>query len=47
MLFCSWQFLAFFLAVFSVYWLLPWHRARVLLLLATPLTGDILCASSL
>jgi alginate O-acetyltransferase complex protein AlgI len=34
MLFCSWQFLAFFLAVFSVYWLLPWHRARVLLLLA-------------
>ncbi len=34
MLFCSLPFLVFFLAVFAVYWLLPWHRGRVLLLLA-------------
>jgi alginate O-acetyltransferase complex protein AlgI len=34
MLFCSQEFLLFFLAVFSAYWALPWHRARVWLLLA-------------
>jgi hypothetical protein len=34
MLFCSPQFLLFFLAVFAAYCLLPWGRARVLLLLA-------------
>jgi alginate O-acetyltransferase complex protein AlgI len=34
MLFCSREFLVFFAAVFAVYWLLPWHRARVWLLLA-------------
>ncbi len=33
MLFCSQRFLLFFLAVFAAYWALPWHRARVLLLL--------------
>jgi alginate O-acetyltransferase complex protein AlgI len=33
-LFCSAQFLGFFLVVFITYWLLPWHRGRVLLLLA-------------
>ncbi len=34
MLFCSPQFCLFFLAVFFTYWLLPWHKARVYLLLA-------------
>jgi alginate O-acetyltransferase complex protein AlgI len=34
MLFCTSQFLYFFLAVFAVYWLLPWPRARVWLLVA-------------
>src|SRR5947209_3099151 len=34
MQFCSWSFLGFFLIVFAVYWLLPWQRPRVLLLLA-------------
>jgi alginate O-acetyltransferase complex protein AlgI len=34
MLFCSRPFLLFFLAVFVLYWALPWHRARVWLLLA-------------
>ena len=33
MLFCSQQFLLFFLAVFVVYWTTPWQRARVYLLL--------------
>src|SRR3954453_11200407 len=33
MLFCPQQFLLFFLAVFTVYWLLPWDRARIWLLL--------------
>jgi alginate O-acetyltransferase complex protein AlgI len=33
MLFCSWQFLIFFLIVFAAYWTLPWPRARVGLLL--------------
>jgi alginate O-acetyltransferase complex protein AlgI len=32
-LFCSQNFLLFFLAVFVVYWALPWQRARVWLLL--------------
>jgi alginate O-acetyltransferase complex protein AlgI len=32
-LFCSYQFLVFFTAVFTLYWLTPWHRARVWLLL--------------
>src|ERR671937_659266 len=34
MLFCSVQFLVFFVVVFIAYWMLPWHRARVWLLLA-------------
>jgi alginate O-acetyltransferase complex protein AlgI len=33
MMFCSQQFLYFFAAVFCVYWLLPWRRPRVWLLL--------------
>jgi alginate O-acetyltransferase complex protein AlgI len=33
MLFNSLEFLRFFLIVFVAYWLLPWHRARVWLLL--------------
>lgn len=33
MLFCSQNFLLFFVAVFIVYWALPWPRARVWLLL--------------
>jgi alginate O-acetyltransferase complex protein AlgI len=33
MLFCSQQFLFFFTIIFVVYWLLPWHRLRVWLLL--------------
>jgi alginate O-acetyltransferase complex protein AlgI len=36
MLFCTSQFLVFFLAVFVVYWSMPWPRARIgLLLLAS------------
>jgi alginate O-acetyltransferase complex protein AlgI len=31
--FCSQKFLIFFLIIFTVYWLLPWHRIRVWLLL--------------
>src|SRR4051794_19629084 len=34
MLFCTQQFLFFFLAVFTAYWTLPSHRLRVWLLLA-------------
>jgi alginate O-acetyltransferase complex protein AlgI len=34
MLFCTQQFLLFFLTVFAAYWALPWPRARVGLLLA-------------
>ncbi len=34
MLFCSQQFLVFYSAVFAVYWVLPWQRWRVWLLLA-------------
>ncbi len=34
MLFCSLSYLWFFAAIFSLYWLLPWPRARVWLLLA-------------
>jgi alginate O-acetyltransferase complex protein AlgI len=33
MLFVSQQFLGFFIAAFAVYWMLPWHRARMLWLL--------------
>ena len=33
MLFCSKEFAFFFLAVFALYWVLPWQRARVWLLL--------------
>jgi alginate O-acetyltransferase complex protein AlgI len=33
-LFCSQEFLVFFAAVFALYWAIPWHRARVWLLLA-------------
>src|SRR5690349_8435762 len=32
--FASLSFLAFFTVVFSVYWLMPWHRARMAWLLA-------------
>jgi alginate O-acetyltransferase complex protein AlgI len=34
MLFCSQQFLLFFLVVFVTYWAIPWQRVRVWLLLA-------------
>jgi alginate O-acetyltransferase complex protein AlgI len=34
MLFCTTSFLWFFLVVFSAYWVTPWARARVLILLA-------------
>jgi alginate O-acetyltransferase complex protein AlgI len=34
MLFCTQQFLVFFLIVFTVYWITPWPRVRVWLLLA-------------
>jgi alginate O-acetyltransferase complex protein AlgI len=34
MLFCSQQFLFFFLVVFAAYWTMPWPRGRVYLLLA-------------
>jgi alginate O-acetyltransferase complex protein AlgI len=33
MLFCSKEFVYFFLVIFVAYWALPWHRARVWLLL--------------
>jgi alginate O-acetyltransferase complex protein AlgI len=56
MLFCSPQFVVFFLVVFAVYWALPWHRGRVLLLLAASFyfyacwnrwLALLLCASTL
>jgi alginate O-acetyltransferase complex protein AlgI len=34
MLFCTWQFCVFFAVVFTLYWLTPWARPRVYLLLA-------------
>jgi alginate O-acetyltransferase complex protein AlgI len=34
MLFCSLEFLLFFTTIFAVYWVLPWRRGRVWLLLA-------------
>ncbi len=37
MLFCTREYLAFFLAVFAVYWLTPWPRARTLILLGASL----------
>ena len=33
MLFCSRQYLLFFVAVFAAYWTLPWPRVRIGLLL--------------
>src|SRR5207302_195690 len=33
MVFCSQAYLAFFLVLFTVYWAIPWQRARVWLLL--------------
>src|SRR2546430_1791906 len=33
MLFCTKEYVLFFIAVFAVYWLMPWRRARVWLLL--------------
>ncbi len=33
MLFCERPYLYFFCVIFTIYWLLPWHRARVWLLL--------------
>src|SRR5262245_49668226 len=33
MLFCSLQFLVFFVVVFAVYWAVPWPRVRVWVLL--------------
>ncbi len=38
MLFCSQTYLLFFCAVFAVYWLLPWARARIWLLLVCSFT---------
>jgi alginate O-acetyltransferase complex protein AlgI len=32
MLFCTLDYLFFFIAMFAVYWAMPWHRARVWLL---------------
>ena len=37
MLFCSQQYWLFFTLVFAVYWMMPWQRARVYLLLAASL----------
>jgi alginate O-acetyltransferase complex protein AlgI len=37
MLFISHEYLAFFLAVFAVHWALPWHRARIGVLLVASL----------
>src|SRR5215475_6202821 len=34
LLFCSLPFASFFLCVFTLYWLTPWKRARVYILLA-------------
>src|SRR5438034_1340422 len=33
MLFCSEEFLIFFVVVFAIYWATPWHRLRTYLLL--------------
>ncbi len=49
MVFCSWPFVQFFVVVFAVYWLAPWHRLRLTVALpwrggaarpAFVLTGD-------
>ncbi len=37
MLFCSQQYLLFFMLVFTAYWVIPWQQARVYLLLAASL----------
>jgi len=56
MLFCSKQYLLFFVVVFAVYWTLPWRRARVWLLLGASFyfyaswnewLATIVCVSSL
>jgi len=56
MLFCSQQFCLFFLVLFFLYWALPWHRGRVLILLAASIyfyacwnhwLALLLCVSSL
>src|SRR6266571_2415194 len=36
--FCSLQYLAFFRGVFVLYWVMPWKRARVYLLVAASFT---------
>jgi alginate O-acetyltransferase complex protein AlgI len=55
-LFCSEEFLLFFLIVFAVHWLTPWHGARIWALLAASLyfyaswnrwLALVLCASAL
>ncbi len=55
MLFCSFPFLIFFVAVLAVYWALPWDRARVWWLLAAsiyfyaswnPWLAALICVSS-
>ncbi len=56
MFFCSKQYLVFFVAIFAIYWSLPWRRARVWLLLAASVyfyaswnqwLAAIVCVSSL
>jgi alginate O-acetyltransferase complex protein AlgI len=56
MLFCSRQFLLFFAVLFALYWMLPWRRVRVWLLLAASFyfyaswnkqLALIICASTL
>ena len=56
MLFCSREYLLFFLAVFVLYWIIPWHRSRVSLLLAASFAfyaswnrwlAVLICASTL
>src|SRR5436190_17914070 len=56
MLFCSMQYLLFFLVVFAAYWLLPWQRLRVWLLLGASIVfyaswsqwlALLICASTL
>ncbi|HEV3023081.1 MAG TPA: MBOAT family O-acyltransferase, partial [Pirellulales bacterium] len=56
MLFCSQLFLIFFVVVFTAYWVVPWRRARVWLLLAASVyfyaswsqwLASVVCASSL
>src|SRR5438128_2650053 len=55
MLFCSEKFVLFFVVVFTIYWAIPWHRIRLLFLLATgfyfyanwnPMLAALIAASS-